>query len=156
MSNLEHAITIATAVHADQYDKAGASYISHPLRVMSKFTSEDEQIVAVLHDVIEDSNWTLDGLRQEGFAEEIVAAINSLTRQDYENYDDFIHRAAANPIGRKVKLADLLDNCDLSRISIPTERDYARLKKYRRAIELIEWLSHSSCATMPDLMRHTH
>jgi hypothetical protein len=77
-------------------------------------------------------------VRAEGFADHIVAALDSVTKREGEDYEAFARRAAANPIGRRVKLADLADNCDLSRISAPTDRDYERIDKYRRAIKLIE------------------
>ncbi|MEX0684477.1 MAG: hypothetical protein WD267_05660 [Balneolales bacterium] len=106
MGSLEHAITIATKAHAGQIDKAGAPYILQPLRVMLIFTQRDEQITAVLHDVVEDSDWTLDGLRKEGFSEQVIVAVDALTRQPIESYEDFLERASDNAIAKKVKLAD--------------------------------------------------
>ena len=137
MSTLERAIEIAARAHAGKKDKAGAPYILHPLRVMLKLSSEEEQITAVLHDVIEDSDLRLDDIRREGFSRTIVAAIDSVTMRKGETYNQFIMRAAANPIGRRVKLSDLEDNCDLSRLASPTRQDQDRMIKYRRAIELI-------------------
>jgi (p)ppGpp synthase/HD superfamily hydrolase len=138
MSSLERAIAIAAEAHAGQHDKAGAPYVFHPLRMMLRLSSNDERIVAVLHDVCEDCpGWTLDRLRAEGFGEHIVAALETVTKRDGETYEDFVRRAAANPIGRAVKLADLQDNCDLSRISKPLERDFERIEKYKKAIDLI-------------------
>jgi len=138
MSSLERAIAIAAEAHAGQHDKAGASYVLHPLRMMLRLTSNDERIVAVLHDVCEDCpGWTFDRLRAEGFSEKILMALDTVTKRDGEAYEDFVRRAANNPIGRAVKLADLQDNCDLSRISKPSERDFERIEKYKRAIELI-------------------
>jgi (p)ppGpp synthase/HD superfamily hydrolase len=149
MSNLERAIAIAAEAHAGQIDKAGAPYVLHPLRVMLAVRSLDERIVAVLHDVVEDCpGWSLDRLRAEGFSEAQVKAIASVTKDGPEkdmgadSYEAFVRRAAANPIGRIVKLADLRDNCDVSRIAHPTDRDHARIAKYRRAIALIEEISH--------------
>jgi (p)ppGpp synthase/HD superfamily hydrolase len=137
MSTLERAIEIAARAHAGKKDKAGAPYILHPLRVMLKLSYEEEQITAVLHDVIEDSDLGLDDIRREGFSRTIVAAIDSVTIRKGETYNQYIMRAAANPIGRRVKLADLEDNCDLSRLASPTRPDQDRMVKYRRAIELI-------------------
>ncbi|MCK4412780.1 MAG: HD domain-containing protein [Candidatus Eisenbacteria sp.] len=133
MSTLERAIQIAARAHASQQDKAGQPYILHPLRVMLRLDSEEERIVAVLHDLIEDTEWTSDDLLSEGFSPRIVDAVLALTRQDGESYDGFVRRAARNPIGRRVKIADLEDNMDLSRIPNPTARDQERLKKYERA-----------------------
>jgi (p)ppGpp synthase/HD superfamily hydrolase len=144
MSTLERAIAIAAQGHAGVTDKSGAPYILHPLRMMLALSSPDERIVAVLHDVCEDcEGWTFARLSGEGFPPRIIAALDSVTKRDGEDYDAFAHRAAANPIGRRVKLADLADNCDLSRISTPTERDFARIEKYRRAIKMIEAMKAS-------------
>jgi (p)ppGpp synthase/HD superfamily hydrolase len=144
MSTLERAIAIAAEAHAGQIDKAGAPYVLHPLRMMLRVPSIDERIVAVLHDVCEDCpGWTFDRLRAEGFADHIIVALDSVTKRDGEDYEDFVKRAAANPIGRSVKLADLHDNSDLSRITAPSERDLQRIEKYRRAIVLIGQLPPS-------------
>lgn len=135
MSTIERAIQIAAEAHAGQVDKAGAPYVLHPIRVMLRMKTNDERIVAVLHDVVEDSLWTLDLLRAEGFSEGVVRAIDSVTRRDSETYEDFVLRAGLDSIGRRVKLADLEDNCDLGRIAAPTEKDHERIARYRRAIE---------------------
>ena len=141
MSSLERAIAIAAEGHAGQVDKAGAPYILHPLRMMLSVSSNDERIVAVLHDVCEDCpGWTFDRLRQEGFPDHIIEALRSVTKREGEAYEDFVLRAATNPIGRRVKLADLHDNCDLSRIATPSERDVQRIEKYRRAIDVLNGL----------------
>ena len=114
MSTLERAIVIAAEAHAGMTDKAGAPYILHPLRMMMDLTSAEDRIVAVLHDVCEDCpGWTFERLRGEGFSEEILAALDSVTKREGEPYEEFALRAAANPIGRRVKLADLRDNSDL-------------------------------------------
>jgi len=138
MSTLERAIAIAAEAHAGQVDKASAPYILHPLRVMLRVSTNEERIVAVLHDVVEDCpGWTFDRLRGEGFSEEVLVALLSVTNREDEDYEAFVSRASRNPIGRRVKIADLQDNCDLSRISVPTERDHARLEKYRRALGIL-------------------
>ena len=138
MSTLERAIAIAAKAHEGKVDKAGAPYILHPLRVMLKLETTEERIAAVLHDVVEDcDDISLDYLRNEGFADAVVDAVDAVTIRSDESYDDFVRRAALNPIGRRVKLADLEDNSDLSRIANPTEKDYARLAKYERAIQSI-------------------
>jgi (p)ppGpp synthase/HD superfamily hydrolase len=138
LSTLERAIAIAAEAHTGQVDKGGAPYILHPLRMMLGLASNDERIVAMLHDVCEDCpGWTFDRLRGEGFADHIIVALRSVTKRDGEEYEAFARRAAADPIGRRVKLADLHDNCDLTRIAAPTAKDLARIEKYRRAIELI-------------------
>ncbi len=144
MSTLERAVVIAAEAHAGQVDKAGAPYILHPLRLMLQMEEPEDRIVAVLHDVVEDTNWTLQRLRKEGFPHVIIDAIDSVTWRKYEDYEDFIQRAAQNPIGSRVKLADLRDNCDLSRIANPKEVDFKRVAKYREAIRTIERHSQRS------------
>ncbi len=145
MSTLEKAIAIAAAAHAGRVDKAGAPYILHPLRVMLSVSTDGERIVAVLHDVVEDTHWTPDALRKEGFSEEILSALDSVTKRkgEEDDYAAFVARAAENPIGRRVKLADLMDNLDLSRIAQPTERDFARMEKYLRAVAYINGLNRA-------------
>ncbi|HUP49155.1 MAG TPA: HD domain-containing protein, partial [Thermoanaerobaculia bacterium] len=123
--------------HAGQVDKAGEPYILHPLRVMLKLTSDEERIVGVLHDVVEDTDWTIERLRAESFSEQVLRAIQSVTHRDGEPYDEFVRRAAMDPIGRRVKIADLDDNLDLSRITNVTDRDRARAEKYRTALQIL-------------------
>jgi (p)ppGpp synthase/HD superfamily hydrolase len=142
VSTLERAIAIAAEAHAGQIDKAGAPYVLHPLRMMLRMSSVEERIVAVLHDVCEDCpGWTFDRLRSEGFPEHVIEALQSVTKRDGEDYDDFVRRAADNPIGRRVKLADMIDNSDLSRIALPSGRDFERVEKYRRGIDFINGLA---------------
>lgn len=131
---LERAIAIAATAHAGQVDKGGAPYILHPLKVMLRMTTLEERIVAVLHDVVEDCGVSLNDLREEGFSEEVLSAIESVTKVPGESYEDFVDRAAQNPIGRAVKLADLEENSDISRIASPGWEDLERIEKYRRAI----------------------
>ncbi|NQF13833.1 HD domain-containing protein [Brevibacillus sp. HB1.3] len=135
MSTLEKAIVIATQAHAGQVDKGGNPYILHPLRIMLKMSTVETMISAVLHDVLEDTDVTVEELRNEGFSEEIIAAVIALTRNDDETYMEFVGRTKQNPIARLVKLGDLEDNSDLSRIPEPTEKDYERLLRYKRAIK---------------------
>ncbi|MEG1053352.1 MAG: GTP pyrophosphokinase, partial [Janthinobacterium sp.] len=134
---LERAIEIAAATHAGQTDKGGAPYILHPLRVMLRVAPGAQQIVAVLHDVVEDSDGkiTFDDLAREGFSQEVIDGVRAVTKIKGESYEDFIARAALNPVGKAVKLADLAENSDLSRIDRPTQKDLERGEKYRRAIQ---------------------
>jgi len=139
MSTLERAIAIAAEAHAGQTDKAGAPYILHPLRVMLSLSTDEERMVAVLHDVCEDCPaWDVERLRAEGFSEAVIAGLRAVTKREGEDYEAFVRRAAADPIGRRVKRADLADNSDLSRIAEPTAKDHERLAKYRRAIALLD------------------
>ena len=131
---LERAIAIAEQQHAGQVDKAGRPYIEHPLRVMKAMSNDAERVVAILHDVIEDTSLTLNELAAEGFPDYILGALDSVTRRAGETYEAFVARAAANAIGRRVKYADLQDNADLSRIEAPSATDHARTAKYHRAM----------------------
>jgi (p)ppGpp synthase/HD superfamily hydrolase len=137
MSTLERAIEIAASAHAGQVDKAGEPYILHPLRVMLRLDTQSERMVAVLHDVVEDTNVTLEQLTAEGFPEEVVNAVAALTKLPGESRLEAAARAAANPISRRVKLADNAENMDLSRIPNPTEKDHERLSEYEAVRRLL-------------------
>ena len=133
---LERAIEIAVEAHKGQVDKGGQPYILHPLRVMMSVDLELEKIVAVLHDVVEDSNWTFEALLAEGFSVEVIEGLKSVTKESPdEDYDSFIQRAIRNPIGRKVKIADIRDNLDVTRIPELGEKDLRRISKYKKALK---------------------
>ena len=134
MSTLERAIEIATEAHRGQLDKAGNEYIDHPLRVMAAGSTTDEKIVGVLHDVVEDTEWTFGMLAAEGFSEEIIAALRCITKlSDSEPYDKFIARVRTNSLATAVKLNDLTDNMDIRRLPYLSDKDVKRLKKYLKA-----------------------
>jgi GTP diphosphokinase / guanosine-3',5'-bis(diphosphate) 3'-diphosphatase len=137
MATLERAIALAAQAHAGQVDKAGQPYILHPLRVMLSVTGLHDRIAAVLHDVVEDTAITLENLHDEGFSEEVIEAVATLTKSLGETRLAAARRAVLNPIARRVKLADVTDNMDLSRIAEPTENDYARLQEYEKVRELL-------------------
>jgi hypothetical protein len=130
------AIQIATDAHKGQIDKSGADYILHPLRVMERGKTDVEKICGVLHDVIEDSDWTFDALANEGFSGEIISVLRCLTKEsEDENYDTFIDRVKQNPIAVQVKINDLLDNLDVTRLKELNESDLKRLNKYQKAYQ---------------------
>ncbi|MBI3899003.1 MAG: GTP pyrophosphokinase [Gammaproteobacteria bacterium] len=138
MSNLlEAALQLALVAHKGQKDKAGQPYILHPLRLMLKLQHENERIVALLHDVVEDSNISLDDLRRHGFSDDLVAAVDCLSRKSGESYDDFIQRISNSPLAIKVKIEDLKDNLDLTRLDDIHENDLSRLKKYHVALKYL-------------------
>ena len=137
MSTLARAIAIAAVAHQEQFDKAGAPYILHPLRIMQQMRTDEEKIVAILHDVVEDTDWTPEMLRREGFSETILAALDGVTARAGETYEAFVARAQTNSIARKVKLADLQDNMDTRRIRALTDKDVERLRKYHQAYWLL-------------------
>ena len=132
-ATLEDAISIAAQAHKNQKDKSKTPYILHPLRIMMRMTSEAAMTAGVLHDVVEDSEWTLEQLRERGFSGEVLTAVDCLTHRDGENYADYIERVKSNEIARRVKLADLEDNMNVQRINRDlTERDFKRLEKYHK------------------------
>lgn len=135
---LEKALQIAVKAHSGQIDKAGSAYIFHPIRVSNRCSTDDERIVALLHDTIEDTEVTTEYLLMEGFPRNIVDAILSVTRNEDESYDDFIKRSRLNPIGRQVKLHDLEDNMDITRLNELTEKDIYRLNKYIKAYKYLK------------------
>lgn len=134
---LEKAIKIASIAHTGQKDKAGEPYILHPLQVMMRCRhNEIVRVIAVLHDVVEDSNFTLEDLRWE-FDSEIVDAIDCLTRRKDEKYFDYIRRVKTNELAAEVKLIDLHHNTDLIRLSAITQKDIERNNKYKKAIDIL-------------------
>lgn len=144
MPTIEDAIKLALEKHHGQTDKAGEPYILHPLRVMVQMLTEAEQIVAVLHDVVEDTDVTLDDLRRMGYGEEIVQAIDHLSRREGESYDQFIQRIKPHPLAVRVKLGDLRDNMDIRRNANLDEKALKRFKRYRKA-----WLELTNTDAQP-------
>ena len=139
MPTIEDAIRLALDKHHGQTDKSGAPYILHPLRVMAGMQTETERIVAVLHDVVEDSEVTLDDLRHMGYSAEIVAAIDQLSRREDETYEQFIQRIKPHPLAVRVKLGDLLDNMDIRRNAALDEKALERFQRYQKAwVELTQ------------------
>jgi len=133
MATIEKALQIAAKAHEGQVDKEGLPYILHPLRVMNSVEGESARIVAVLHDVIEDTAVTEDDLRQQGFGESVLAAVRCVTHRKGEPYADYVVRCKANEVARQVKLADLEDNSRLGRTILRPDRigtDLARIRRY--------------------------
>ena len=144
MATLENAIILATQAHRGQVDKGGQPYILHPLRVMLQLETTPERIVALLHDVVEDTSITLETIRSEGYSPDVVESIDCLTRREDESYADFIQRIQHNPLARRVKIQDLLDNSNLQRIPNPTEADFRRIEKYREALAVLTSVEDSA------------
>ena len=131
---LDRAKEIARSAHEGQVDKAGKPYIEHPMRVMKMGKSMEEKIAGVLHDVVEDSEWTFEMLEKEGIPKDVMDALRCVTKlSEDEDYDHFIARVKTNPLAVKVKLNDLKDNMDITRLEEVTEKDLTRLNKYIRA-----------------------
>ena len=133
----QQALAIAEDAHKGQVDKAGVAYIQHPLYVASLVEGELAKTIALLHDVVEDSAWTLEDLRMEGLPEEVVQAVGILTKNRDESYEEYLMHVKQNPLARQVKLADLKHNSDLSRLANVTDRDRKRAEKYRQAIAFL-------------------
>ncbi len=131
MAALQDAIALAHQAHEGQTDKAGARYVDHVLRVMSRMSTDEEKMAAVLHDVVEDAGVTLADLRAAGYPEPVVQAVDCLTRRKPETYEEFIARVKLNALATKVKIADLEDNMNLGRLRQPRQEDYQRAEKYR-------------------------
>jgi (p)ppGpp synthase/HD superfamily hydrolase len=139
--NLEKAIEIAQVAHKGVKDKGGHDYINHPIRVMHAMSNDQEKIVAILHDVVEDSDWTFDRLKEEGFEDSVIESLRCVTKySEEEDYQEFIKRAATNKIATKVKMADIEDNLDLSRLGTLTEKDLTRIEKYKKALKYLKAL----------------
>ena len=138
--NLQRAIEIALEAHKGALDKGGNPYILHPLRLMLQMDSEEEMIVAILHDVVEDSEkWSFDKLHKEGFSKKIINSLRSVTKEnENEDYEKFIDRSIKDKIGRKVKIADISDNLDISRLKEVTDKDILRINKYKKALEKLK------------------
>jgi hypothetical protein len=140
MTTIEKALQIAAKAHEGQTDKDGQPYILHPLRVMQHVEGLEAQIVAVLHDVVEDTKVTLEDLRAAGFSETILDGVRCVTHGKNESYADYVVRCKANPLGRQVKLADLEDNSRPTRLLLRPDRlegDLARLRKYVLAYKFL-------------------
>ena len=133
IATVEDAVSIAARAHRGQKDKAGAAYLLHPLRIMLRMDTEAAMMAAVLHDVVEDTEWTLERLREVGFSEEVLEAIDCLTHREGESYEEFVERVRTNPIARQVKIADLEDNMNVRRINQLGPKELERLEKYHRA-----------------------
>lgn len=138
LPELERAITLAAICHVGQVDLMGTPYILHPLRVMGGVATYDEKVAAALHDLVEDTDITLLDLKDLGFKEEIVAAVDALTKRDDEKYMDYVKRATEDPIAIKVKLSDLIDNLGKTEELPDDEVKDKRRKKYTKALKFVE------------------
>jgi (p)ppGpp synthase/HD superfamily hydrolase len=132
---LEKAISISVNAHYGQDDAFGQPKILHLLRVMLKGENETEQITGVLHDLIEDTDWTIEGLKREGFSYEIINAIDLLTRRDEEEYECYVDRLSNNSLALRIKLFDIEDNLDITRSDSLSQRDISKLNKYLNAYQ---------------------
>lgn len=131
------ALKLSFEAHKDQLDKSGMPYVFHPFHLAEQMTDEDTTVVALLHDVVEDTDYTLDDLRVMGFNEKVIEAIGLMTHAEGVPYMEYVAKIKENPIAKAVKLADLTHNSDSSRLDNITEKDTARREKYKNAIEFL-------------------
>ena len=132
------ALKLCFEAHRDQIDKSGMPYVFHPFHLAEQMTDEKTTVVALLHDVVEDTEYTIDDLKNMGFSEDILSAIALMTHDDSVPYMEYVAQIKADPIAKAVKLADLRHNSDLSRLDKVTSYDLERAEKYKKAIELLE------------------
>lgn len=132
------AMVLAYEAHQGQYDKSGLPYVFHPLHLAEQMDTEEAVTAALLHDVAEDTDYTLEDLRSMGFPDTVTDALALLTHDPSVPYMEYVERLKSNPIARSVKLADLTHNSDLSRLPVVTEKDLERVEKYRKAIKLLK------------------
>lgn len=135
---LNKALEICYESHKDQVDKAGKPYYLHPIQVALMCSTKQEKTVALLHDVIEDTNCTINDLVKIGFDNEIIEAVECLTKREGEQYENYIKRVNQNPIARRVKINDMKHNSDLSRLKNPTPEDIKRVEKYKKYIQILK------------------
>ena len=138
MDLIEQSLQIALEAYRGQTDKAGETYILHPLRLMAQMDTKEEMAVALLHDVIEDSKYTAEMLVDEGIPEEVVEAVEYLTKQEGENYEQFTNRVVNNKLAAKIKKADIEDNMNILRLETVREKDLQRVAKYHKAWQSID------------------
>ena len=136
-SQSEKAYKIAKKAHLGQVDKAGEDYIKHPEKVASFVKTDEEKAVAYLHDIIEDTELTLEDLSEYGFSKEVIEAVNIITKKRGEDYQSYLNSVKKNKLARAVKLADLRHNSDLTRLAKVTEKDIKRKEKYQKAIDFL-------------------
>lgn len=137
MNLRELALNIAESAHKGQVDKAGEPYINHPLKVASAFEDDTRYIIAILHDVIEDSDITINDLINYGFPSNFIDALEAITKRG-ESYEEYLKKVKSNVLATQVKLEDLKHNMDLSRISNLRKKDVDRIKKYEYARKFLE------------------
>ncbi len=131
------ALALCFAAHKDQVDKSGMPYVFHPFHLAEQMQTEETVTAALLHDVVEDTEYTLEDLRRMGFAESVLEALALLTHDDQVPYMEYVRTLRSNPIARAVKLADLKHNSDLSRLDKVDEKALRRVEKYHQAMELL-------------------
>ncbi|MBQ4262969.1 MAG: GTP pyrophosphokinase [Bacilli bacterium] len=136
-SDVKKALNLMYNSHIKQYDKSGVPYVFHPFHVAEQMDDEDSTIVALLHDIIEDTDVTIEDLVSLGFSVQVINALKCLTHLEDEDYFDYIKRVSNNEIAKKVKIQDLKHNMDLSRLSSVSEKDLQRVEKYKKSLKFL-------------------
>ena len=136
--NTKKALKLCFEAHKDQKDKSGIPYVFHPFHLAEQMETEETTIVALLHDVVEDSAYTIDDIKKMGFSDSVIDAICLMTHNDGSDYMDYVRRIKTNPIAKAVKLADLRHNSDLSRLDKVDDKALTRREKYLKAMEILE------------------
>lgn len=131
------AMSLCFEAHKEQKDKSGLPYVFHPFYVAEQMETEEETIVALLHDMVEDTDWSLEALAAEGFGEEVIRALALLTHEKNVNYKQYVRAIKQNPLAKAVKLADLRHNSDLSRLNVVDEKARKRYEQYVEAIAIL-------------------
>lgn len=135
--NTKKALKLCFEAHRDQVDKTGLPYVFHPFHLAEQMTDEETTVCALLHDVVEDADYTLDDLKEMGFSQSVLEALSLLTHEEGVPYMDYVKRIKANEIARAVKIADLRHNSDVTRLDTLTEWDIARNEKYAEALKIL-------------------
>lgn len=131
------AMQFCFAAHKEQTDKSGLPYVFHPFHLAEQMADELTAAAALLHDVVEDTPYTLDDLRSQGFPETVIDALELLTHREGISYFDYVAAIKLNPIARQVKMADLRHNSDLTRLDVVDSKALARVEKYKKALEIL-------------------
>ncbi len=137
-ANTKKALKLCFEAHKNQVDKSGAPYVFHPFHLAEQMKDETTTTVALLHDVVEDSKYTLEDIVKMGFSEDVIEALTLLTHNHSVPYMEYVAKLNSNPIARAVKLADLEHNSDLSRLDVVDDRAHKRNEKYETAIRLLQ------------------
>jgi len=134
----KRALSLCFEAHKNQKDKSGLPYVFHPFHLAEQMEDEETTVVALLHDVIEDTEYTIEDLQKAGFSQSVISAIALMTHDPQVPYMEYVRAIKSNPIARAVKLADLRHNSDMTRLDIITQRDEERAQKYLDAIVVLE------------------
>ena len=131
------ALALCYEAHKEQTDKSGLPYVFHPFHLAEQMIDEDTTVVALLHDVVEDTEYTIEDLKNMGFNQKVIEAISLMTHDEKIPYEEYVLKLKENSIARTVKIADLKHNSDLTRLNSITEKDLKRAEKYKKAIKIL-------------------